>query len=620
MMNQLAQLQQKVDDLYKNRNATSNLDSEKSQSLLSTEKSSPINEQLSIESTSQAFDSSQHFGIFQPTDTFVTNSSSPGYIASSSQIRALCGLRNTKRFSKSCNTSTEKTISVKLPEVSLLWSQVEAFFEEFGCFWPFLREEKVRQRLSAVLDNFGYGEKQREIKVTAENCKIIAILLSMLAYASLMTEPYTSEDSTPGSQTYCKGLSLMETFAKLHDNDLDTMIYHTLSAAFFLGAEKLQMALQSASQGFYIARRTELNNQKRWPTNVQDEIVCRQSLWWTLYFLDKRITQKIGITYSVRENECGVKDSFDAEDDRGLQDHHQLLQSMIAFSQLWSYIWDCFFSPRASQKQDDWEDLELTDTRILLAYRRLPATLHWSSEDVFDYVTEESERHVRRRILVFLRFSFLRLSIRHHTLVSDTHDYQRRESCISLCKGMIDAVQAYTETFGCPKPSGYFLTSALVECLYWVELERRQDVPVLPESLLNDTKSLATKLLRNLSFESGAAARAYEALGDVLSTDSLESFHPGNFDDLIETSENMGNMFDLGGAWNGKDPFSLDFGAMITDSTAFGNQTFRSPSSPTTRKPVETHGNHLNEFSEDFDWYSLMQSLPSGESDPLDLF
>ncbi|KAJ5560167.1 hypothetical protein N7513_002566 [Penicillium frequentans] len=598
MMKQLAQLQQKVDDLYKNRNATPNLDSDKSQSLLPTEKSSPFNGQPSIEATCESFDSSQHFGIFQPTDTFVTNTSSPGYIASSSQIRALRGLRNTKRSSESGNTSTEKTFSVKLPETFILWSKVEAFFEEFGCFWPFLREDKVRQRLSAVLDNLEYGVKQREIKVTAENCKIIAILLNMLAYASLMTEPYTSEDSTPGSQTYCKGLSLMETFAKLHDNDLDTMIYHTLSAAFFLGAEKLQMALQSASQGFYIARRTELNNQKRWPTNVQDEIVCRQSLWWTLYFLDKRITQKIGITYSVRENECGVRDSFDAEDDRDLQDHHQLLQSMIAFSQLWSYIWDCFFSPRASEKQDDWEDLELTDTRIMLAYRRLPSTLHWNSENVFNYVNEESERHVRRRILVFLR----------------------RESCVSLCKGMIDAVQAYTDTFGCPKPSGYFLTSALVESLYWVELERRQDVPVLPETLLNGTKSLATKLLRNLSFESGAAARAYEALGDVLSTESLEILHLGNFDELIESSGNMENMFDLGEMWNNKDPFSLDFGAMMTDSKAFSDQDSKSPLSPSTRRTVETNGSHFNQFSEDFDWYSLMQSLPSGESDPLDLF
>ncbi|KAJ5813817.1 uncharacterized protein N7503_000567 [Penicillium pulvis] len=598
MMNQLAQLQQKVDDLYKNRNATPNLDSDKSQALLSTEKSSPFNGQLSIESTSQPFDSSQHFGIFQPTDTFVTSTSSPGYIASSSQIRALRGLRNTKRSSESGHNPTEKIISVKLPEKSILWSQVEAFFEEFGCFWPFLREEKVRQRLSAVLDNLDYGDKQREIKVTAENCKIIAILLNMLAYASLMTEPYTSEDSTPGSQTYCKGLSLMETFAKLHDNDLDTMIYHTLSAAFFLGAEKLQMALQSASQGFYIARRTELNNQKQWPTNVQDEIVCRQSLWWTLYFLDKRITQKIGITYSVRENECGVRDFFDAEDDRGLQDHHQLLQSMIAFSQLWSYIWDCFFSPRAFEKQDDWEDLELTDTRIMLAYRRLPSTLHWSSENVFNYMTEESERHIRRRILVFLR----------------------RESCVSLCKGMVDAVQAYTDTFGCPKPSGYFLTSALVESLYWVELERRQDVPILPESLLNSTKSLATKLLRNLSSESGAAARAYEALGDVLSTESLGSLHLGNFDELIESPRYMENMFDLGEMWNDKDPFSLDFGAMMTDSKAISDQHSKSTPSPSTRRTVETHGSHFNHFSEDFDWYSLMQSLPSGESDPLDLF
>ncbi|KAJ5663281.1 hypothetical protein N7507_004012 [Penicillium longicatenatum] len=439
----------------------------------------------------------------------------------------------------------------------------------------------------------------------------------MLAYASLMTEPYTSEDSTPGSQTYCKGLSLMETFAKLHDNDMETMIYHTLSAAFFLAAEKLQMALQSASQGFYIARCTELNNQKHWPENVRDEMICRQSLWWTLYFLDKRITQKIGITYSVRENECAVRDSFDAESDRGLQDHHQLLLSMIAFSQLWSYIWDCFFSPRASQKQDDWEDLELTDTRILLAYRRLPSRIHWSSEQIFDYMTEETERHVRRRLLVFLRFSFLRLSIRHHTLISDIHDCQRRESCISICKGIIDAVQAYTDTFGCPKPSGYFITSALVESLYWIELERRHDNPVLPDILLEDFKILATKLLRDLSFESGAAARAYEALSDVLSAESLENFHTGNFDGLLESS---GNIFDLGDMWNHKDPLSLGLGAMTTDPRNFGGQHFESPLNPSTCKPVEPYETQFNDCSEDFDWYSLMQSLPSGESDPLDLF
>jgi len=185
---------------------------------------------------------------------------------------------------------------------------------------------------------------------------------------------------------------------------------------------------------------------------------------------------------------------------------------------------------------------------------------------------------------------------------------------------MIDAVQAYTDTFGCPKPSGYFLTSAVVESLYWIELERRQDVPVLPETLLSNTISFAAKLLRNMSFESGAAARAYEALSDVLSTDSLESFQPENFNELVGFSENMENIFDLGEMWNEKDPFLLDFGAMITDPKQIGDRHFKSPLSPSTRKPVETHGSHVNDFPADFDWYSLMQSLPSGESDPLDLF
>jgi hypothetical protein len=346
-----------------------------------------------------------YFAIFQTTDTFVakaTSPSSPSSIATSSQIRALRKLGTGRDTPQSQQVLPRITKIVQLPGSSILWSRVEAFLQEFGCFWPFLRASNVRDKLSVAISSTTPGSDPNQFIVTTANCKMIAILFNMLAYADLMDEVFTSADFAPGSQPYCQGLSLMEAFGMIHDNDLETMIYHTIGACFFLAAEKLHTALQSASQAFHIARCLELNNQKRWPEGTQDEIACRQSLWWTLYFLDKRITQKIGISYSVREKECGVREFDDDENGEGLDDHHEMLQSMVKYSHLWVSIWDGFFSPRASVKQVDFDEVELTDTKIMLAYRRLPDSLLWDSQQALECMKADDETQVRRRLLVFL--------------------------------------------------------------------------------------------------------------------------------------------------------------------------------------------------------------------------
>jgi hypothetical protein len=429
MKSQLARLQRKVDELCQHRQVEDDEDTEASQrptAELLSQTTSPSNNLLTMDTPGSTLDSrlispeaphspQYYFAIFGTTDTFVAKAtfpSSPSSIATISQIRTLRKLGKGRDTPQSQQVSPRITKIVQLPDSSTLWSRVEAFLQEFGCFWPFLRGENVRDKLSFAISSTARGSHPNQIIVTATNCKMIAILFNMLAYADLMDEVFANADFAPGSQPYCQGLSLMESFGMLHDNDLETMIYHTIAASFFLAAEKLHTALQSASQAFHIARCLELNNQKRCPENTEDEIACRQSLWWTLYFLDKRITQKIGISYSVRENECGVREFGDDETGEGLRDHHEMLQSMVNYSHLWAYIWDSFFSPRASVKQIDFDEVELTDTKIMLAYRRLPDSLLWDSRKALEYMKGDDETQIRRRLLVFLvRFHWIPLDL-----------------------------------------------------------------------------------------------------------------------------------------------------------------------------------------------------------------
>jgi hypothetical protein len=435
LKDQLAQLQQKVDEMYKTRQSANDTGFDRESLSRPLRDTSDSQEAFSVPSSSADLVLSNDFdnicdssiynnsfsidlnrrrsAIFKTTDTFVPSTRCASDIAIGSKIRALQGQRNSDTNSKTLNSpfndnDEQNFVTAHLPQLSVLWSEVDDFFQEFPCFFPFLREGEVRKQIDTLLNTVEHDTERCQVMISSANCKLAAILFNILAYSEAVMEStpetgndlFASSDAPPGSERYCQGLHLMEYFGQLHDNDIETVIYHALSASFFFAAEKLQMALDSASVSLQIARYIELNNPRQWPKNVEDELACRQSLWWTLYFLDKRISQKIGITYCVREDECGAKEFIDTGE-VDYQGHHELLQSMITFSHLWAKIWDSFFSSRPAQR-DTREELEVTDTRILLSYRRIPSSLQWKTDELASYLSKEGEHQIRRRLLVWL--------------------------------------------------------------------------------------------------------------------------------------------------------------------------------------------------------------------------
>jgi hypothetical protein len=161
---------------------------------------------------------------------------------------------------------------------------------------------------------------------------------------------------------------------------------------------------------------------------------------------------------------------------------------------------------------------------------------------------------------------------------------------------MVDGVQSYTDTFGSHKPSGYFLTSALVESLYWIEIERRQETPVAEECHLDSIKETAKRLLHDLSLSIGAASRAYESLSDVLSNNVWE--------ELLQDPENLPDFSEL---------FKDDM--YLPEDTSQVRMESRTPESTYSRllsksMPAWIAENGLNDL-EDYDWEILMEPLPS---------
>jgi hypothetical protein len=119
------------------------------------------------------------------------------------------------------------------------------------------------------------------------------------------------------------------------------------------------------------------------------EKTSRQTLWWTIYFLDRRISQRNGTPYLIRETEVAVEEFVPKNDSLG-------------DIKLWGQIWDTFFAA-AARKRGDWEEIEITDTRILFIRKQLPSHLTWNTDMVGTYMAMgEGEPQIRRRLALFI--------------------------------------------------------------------------------------------------------------------------------------------------------------------------------------------------------------------------
>jgi hypothetical protein len=145
-------------------------------------------------------------------------------------------------------------------------------------------------------------------------------------------------------------------------------------------------------------------------TGTSLEKTSRQTLWWTIYFLDRRISQRNGTPYLIRETEVAVEEFMPKNDSSGDIIHEDPAKSgtssyyqvLVNFSKLWGQIWDTFFAA-AAQKREDWEEIDITDTRILFIRKQLPRHLTWNTDMVGTYMAMgESEPQIRRRLTLFI--------------------------------------------------------------------------------------------------------------------------------------------------------------------------------------------------------------------------
>ena len=346
---------------------------------------------------------------------FAIRESGPDDLSLSSQVAAMSALLS-RPGSPNHATWKENSkfhIFVELPDPPTLQHLLDVYFCDFDCYFPFMERQGTESRIYRVLRRLGYSSYNRMLLVTSQALSTMALTCIMLAMAECLdsAEGARDADSRPGWAMYRQACKAAQRFAYSKDVDLDVVRTQCIIAAYLMHSEVLRAASQAISVAFQLATAIKLNDQNAWTQHSSEEIATRRLLWWVMYFLDRRIAQKSGLTYHIRDVEFNV-DDFQAQipqQDRNAVSQGRLLssttvyylQALISLARLWGQIWDKFFATGAT-KRADWLEVEIMDTQILNARRQLPEEMTWDVEKMKDYVlTGDSELGLRRRVQIY---------------------------------------------------------------------------------------------------------------------------------------------------------------------------------------------------------------------------
>ena len=347
-------------------------------------------------------------------DMFAARHSGPDDLSLSSQVAAMSAFLSKPASPKPFSEQEDSKfhVFVELPDPPTLRNLLDVYFRDFDCYFPFLDRQETESRIYSTIRRLGYSSYNRMLLVTNQDLSLIALTCVMLAMAECLDSGDDARDaeSRCGWPMYLQGCRAAQRFAYSKDIDLDVVRVQNLIAAYLMHSELLRAASQAISVAFQLATAIKLNDQRTWSGGSPDEISSRQNLWWCIYFLDRRIAQKSGMAYHIRDTEFRVEEckppSERNQNSAMMQtqspsfDTRNYLQALINLARLWGQIWDTFFATGATKK-GDWLEVEIMDTQILNARRQLPDSLTWNADRMIDYAMQgESEPALRRRVQI----------------------------------------------------------------------------------------------------------------------------------------------------------------------------------------------------------------------------
>ena len=328
------------------------------------------------------------------------------------------------------NDETRGTTSYlcDLPSIHQIKGLVSLYFEQLNNFFPCIEPRQFRERLAQIEvdDQVVSGEGRVQIVVKPCSRTFLMMMCMVLALATYLdlSNHEAKIDTTPGWRYFLMAEEMAGKEYRLRHEciDLDLVRYHTVKSMYLIHVERLTAASQSIGTAIQLAFNVGLNDETKWSHRSEaDQRACRL-LWWTIFYMDRRVAQKSWKPYLIRENEFRVEEvegvdplalgaAFDMEAYTESESKlliNRYVQTEIVWARLWGSVWDSLFAARALTRAGRAEEIEVLDAKILHAQRQFHQSLQWETAQLSSYeAAGETEGQIRSRLVARVVSTYL---------------------------------------------------------------------------------------------------------------------------------------------------------------------------------------------------------------------
>jgi hypothetical protein len=313
-----------------------------------------------------------------------------------------------------------------LPSVPRIQSLTRLYFEHLNNFFPCLDDAQFQERLARIEVDQVVSEGDRLCLVVQPSSRSFVMSMCMVLAVATYLDPSSHQGQDNNTAPGWRYVRMAEEIARRDHNssgrsvgiDLDLVRYHTVRAMYMIHVERLTAAAHAIGTATQLAFNAGLNDESTWGSDCSDTDRCaRRLLWWTIFYMDRRVAQKCWKPYLIRENEVLVEDVvqmpespifssgvFDVQETysetEGKVLLHRYVQTAVSWARLWAVVWDTMFAARAPRGESRLEEIEVLDARLLHAQRQIHESLQWETCLLPSYMAAgETEAHIRSRLV-----------------------------------------------------------------------------------------------------------------------------------------------------------------------------------------------------------------------------
>lgn len=310
-----------------------------------------------------------------------------------------------------------------LPEPAHLESLLQIFWDQHNAFFPCINRGEFHTAVSQWLSASAYGPGNAVVHVLPAVMPLAANLCMVLAVAEFVDPQRAAkvsdvivDEPPPGDMWHDKGRALVRRCIPSMDQEIEIVRFHVLEGMYLIYMERLRQASMAIGNAVQLAIRAELHDQSLWSGLSTAKAASRRILFWCLYYLDRRISEKCGQPYLLRNEEidmaeivtAGVHDSTlhinggsESVSFNSALCHY--VQHLIDWAHLWTDIWDTMFSVRARKLVGDTSlYAKSIGGRIDRMLANVPKELQWRLEHLKSGLRPvEDERQARLPLLGF---------------------------------------------------------------------------------------------------------------------------------------------------------------------------------------------------------------------------